>query len=79
MAMLEVDGLTKRFGGLLANNEVSFRVEEGEILGLIGPNGAGKSTLFELLTGHYQPDSGRMLFRGRYKMRKGNIKLVADD
>lgn len=65
MALLEVDGLTKRFGGLLANNEISFNVEEGEILGLIGPNGAGKSTLFELLTGHYRPDGGRMLFRGR--------------
>jgi branched-chain amino acid transport system ATP-binding protein len=65
MAMLEVEGLTKRFGGLMANNDISFRVEQGEILGLIGPNGAGKSSLFELLTGHYQPDAGQVRFQSR--------------
>ena len=65
MAMLEVEGLTKQFGGVIANNEISFSVQEGEILGLIGPNGAGKSTLFELLTGFHAPDRGTMRFQGR--------------
>ncbi len=65
MAMLEVEGLTKQFGGVVANNDISFQVEEGEILGLIGPNGAGKSTLFELLTGFYPPDRGTARFQGR--------------
>lgn len=65
MAMLEVDGLTKKFGGLIANNQISFEVREGEILGLIGPNGAGKSTVFELLTGFHSADSGEVRFEGR--------------
>jgi branched-chain amino acid transport system ATP-binding protein len=65
VAMLEVEGLTKQFGGVVANNDISFHVEEGEILGLIGPNGAGKSTLFELLTGFYTPDRGTVRFQGR--------------
>jgi len=65
MAMLEVEGLTKRFGGVIANNDISFQLQEGEILGLIGPNGAGKSTLFELLTGFYPPDRGTVRFQGR--------------
>ena len=63
--MLEVVGLSKRFGGLMANAEVSFRVEAGEILGVIGPNGAGKSTLFELITGFLKPDDGDVRFQGR--------------
>lgn len=62
--MLEVNRLTKRFGGLVANDEISFTLEEGEILGLIGPNGAGKSTLFELITGFYRPDAGDIRFGG---------------
>jgi branched-chain amino acid transport system ATP-binding protein len=64
MALLTLEGVTKRFGGLVANNNVSFTVEEGEILGLIGPNGAGKSTLFEQITGFYPPTTGRIAFRG---------------
>jgi branched-chain amino acid transport system ATP-binding protein len=63
MALLTLQGVTKRFGGLVANNNVSFTVEEGEILGLIGPNGAGKSTLFEQITGFYPPTAGRIRFR----------------
>ena len=62
MALLTLDGVTKRFGGLLANNNVSFEVEEGEILGLIGPNGAGKSTLFEQITGFYPPTAAASSF-----------------
>ncbi|HIE20454.1 MAG TPA: ABC transporter ATP-binding protein [Rhodospirillales bacterium] len=65
MAMLEVEGLTKAFGGVVANNDISFSVEEGEILGLIGPNGAGKSTVFVLLTGFHSADAGRVRFQGR--------------
>jgi branched-chain amino acid transport system ATP-binding protein len=65
MSMLEVDGLSKRFGGLLANNEISFDLDEGRILGVIGPNGAGKSTLFDLITGYQPPDAGEVRFAGK--------------
>ena len=58
MSLLEVSGLTKRFGGLVANRDVSFTVAPGELVGLIGPNGAGKSTLFDLITGFQRPDAG---------------------
>ncbi|MEM2294345.1 MAG: ABC transporter ATP-binding protein [Candidatus Bathyarchaeia archaeon] len=64
MHLLEVEKLTKRFGGLIAVNNVSFHVDEGEIVGIIGPNGAGKTTLFNLITGFLNPDSGRVLLRG---------------
>ncbi len=63
--MLEVEGLSKRFGGLLANNDISFEVDAGKILGVIGPNGAGKSTLFDLITGYQLPDAGDVRFGGR--------------
>jgi branched-chain amino acid transport system ATP-binding protein len=63
--MLQVDQLTKRFGGLLAVNEVSFEVAQGELVGIIGPNGAGKSTLFNLIAGVYSPDSGGVLLDGQ--------------
>ena len=62
---LTLEGVTKRFGGLVANNNVSFSVQEGEILGLIGPNGAGKSTLFEVITGYYRPEAGEIRFGGQ--------------
>ncbi len=65
MSLLEVQHLTKRFGGLVAVNDVSFGVEPNQIFSLIGPNGAGKTTLFNMLTGVYRPDGGRVLFRGR--------------
>jgi branched-chain amino acid transport system ATP-binding protein len=64
-ALLETESLTVRFGGILANADVSIGVNEGEILGLIGPNGAGKSTLFNLVAGTYRPTSGRIRFEGR--------------
>ncbi|HEY0439764.1 MAG TPA: ABC transporter ATP-binding protein [Xanthobacteraceae bacterium] len=63
--LLEVQGITKRYGGLTANADISFDVNEGEILGIIGPNGAGKSTLFDLITGFQPPDAGRVFFRGQ--------------
>jgi branched-chain amino acid transport system ATP-binding protein len=63
--LLEVRGVTKRFGGLTANSEVSFSVAEGEILSIIGPNGAGKSTLFGCITGFHRPNSGAIVYRGR--------------
>jgi len=64
MALLSLRAVTKRFGGLVANQNISFDVAEGEILGLIGPNGAGKSTLFEVMTGFYPPDAGSITFAG---------------
>ena len=62
--ILKVENLTKRFGGLVAVNGVSFEVRKGEILGIIGPNGAGKTTLFNLISGVYKPDEGRIVFDG---------------
>ena len=65
MAILEVDCLSKRFGGLTAVNDLTFSVEEGEIHGLIGPNGAGKTTTFNVISGFYAPTSGRVLYQGQ--------------
>jgi branched-chain amino acid transport system ATP-binding protein len=62
--LLEVKSLTKRFGGLVAVNGISFSVRKGEILSVIGPNGAGKSTLFKLIASFMRPSDGEVLFRG---------------
>jgi branched-chain amino acid transport system ATP-binding protein len=62
--LLSLDSTTKRFGGLLANNNVSLAIEPGEIVGLIGPNGAGKTTLFNCITGFMHPDDGRITLDG---------------
>jgi len=63
--MLEVSGLTKRFGSLTAVDNVGLEIDDGEIVGLIGPNGAGKTTLFNLLTGIYEPTEGSFSLEGR--------------
>lgn len=62
--VLEVQGLTRRFGGLTAVEDLTFEVRPGEILSLIGPNGAGKSTVFNLISGLYPPSAGQILFKG---------------
>jgi branched-chain amino acid transport system ATP-binding protein len=64
MSLLEVKGLTKRFGGVTAVHRVELSIERGEILGMIGPNGAGKTTLFHLITGFHLSDEGHILFKG---------------
>jgi branched-chain amino acid transport system ATP-binding protein len=64
-SFLEVESLTKHFGGLTAVNNVSFQVDKGQIVGLIGPNGAGKTTLLRLITGILRPDSGKVRFKGK--------------
>jgi branched-chain amino acid transport system ATP-binding protein len=63
--ILELSGVTKRFGGLTAVSDVSFTVPAGELLGIIGPNGAGKTTLFNVISGYYRPEAGRIVFAGR--------------
>ncbi|QKH38668.1 ABC transporter ATP-binding protein [Achromobacter pestifer] len=65
MALLDVKNLTKQFGGLVANKDISLSVEAGEIVAIIGPNGAGKSTLFNGLVGHHEPTSGSVTFDGQ--------------
>jgi branched-chain amino acid transport system ATP-binding protein len=64
MALLSVEGVTKAFGGLIANNDINFAVEGGEIKALIGPNGAGKTTLFNVISGFDAPTAGRVVFAG---------------
>lgn len=64
-ALLQVEGLSKRFGGLTAVSEVSLAVNQGEIVSLIGPNGAGKTTLFNLISAIFPPSAGRVVFAGR--------------
>jgi len=62
--ILEIQNISKHFGGLLALDKVSFSVQEGEIRGIIGPNGAGKTTMFNVINGVYPPQAGRVMFRG---------------
>jgi branched-chain amino acid transport system ATP-binding protein len=69
MALLSVEGVTRRFGGIVAVDDVSFDVAEGQIVGLIGPNGAGKTTMFNLITRLYRPDAGKIAFDGETLLR----------
>jgi branched-chain amino acid transport system ATP-binding protein len=62
--MLQVSNLVKRFGGIVAVNDVSLKIDRGEVVGLIGPNGSGKTTLINLVSGFYKPDGGRIVFEG---------------
>ena len=74
--ILEVKGVTKTFGGILALNRVSFHVNEGEILGIIGPNGSGKTTLINCITAFIKMTSGKVLFRGKDISRKPANKIA---
>jgi branched-chain amino acid transport system ATP-binding protein len=74
--LLDVRSVTKNFAGLTANNNVSFQVQTGEIVGLIGPNGAGKTTLFNVISGYYAPTRGKVLFRGQDVSGKPPFELA---
>lgn len=75
MAMLEVTNLGISFGGLRAVNEFNIQIEEGQLYGLIGPNGAGKTTIFNLLTGVYKPDSGKVVLDGKNITGKSVVQI----
>jgi len=85
--MLQVEGLTKNFGGLAAVNAIDLNIERGELVGLIGPNGAGKTTFFNLLTGYLRPTSGTVTFEGEnltgkrphYVASKGIVRSFQQD
>lgn len=76
MALLDVQKLTKNFGGLTAVSDVSLELNEGELVGLIGPNGAGKTTLFNLLTGVYEPSEGTVTLDGYLLNGKAPYKIA---
>ena len=77
-ALLELDRVSKRFGGLTAVRDLSFQVSEGEIRGLIGPNGAGKTTTFNVISGFYRPTSGSIRYRGRTISGLGTSRIAED-
>jgi branched-chain amino acid transport system ATP-binding protein len=76
MALLAIEDVSRRFGGIVALADVSLALERGEIVGLIGPNGAGKTTLFNLITRLYRPNSGRILFDGKDLTRTPAYRIV---
>ncbi|NQT66806.1 MAG: sugar ABC transporter ATP-binding protein [Actinobacteria bacterium] len=75
--LLEVKNLTKRFGGLVAVNNVSMGVKEGEVVGLLGDNGAGKSTLIKMVSGVYRPDGGKIFFMGKEVIIDSPMKAIS--
>jgi branched-chain amino acid transport system ATP-binding protein len=77
VALLSVRNVTRRFGGIVAIDDVSLDVEAGKIVGLIGPNGAGKTTLFNVITRLYKPDSGELDFDGRSLLRTPPHRVVS--
>ena len=76
MSLLAVENVTRRFGGIVALDDVTLAVEEGAVAGLIGPNGAGKTTLFNVITRLYRPDSGRVLLDGKDLLRTPPYRIV---
>src|SRR5207302_2501962 len=76
MALLEIRNVTRRFGGIVAIDDVSLDVDAGQIVGLIGPNGAGKTTLFNVITRLYRPDSGELALDGRSLLRTPPHRIV---
>lgn len=62
---MELENITKRFGGLVAVNDVSLQIEAGELIGIVGPNGSGKTTLYNVISGVYSPEEGRVIFQGK--------------
>jgi len=77
MALLELRNVCKRFGGIVAVDDVSFDVEEGKVVGLIGPNGAGKTTIFNLISRLYDPDGGSIHFQGRNLLRLAPHQVIS--
>src|SRR5438067_9945595 len=76
VALLSVRNVTRRFGGIVAIDDVSLDVAKGQIVGLIGPNGAGKTTLFNVITRLYRPDSGELDFDGKSLLRTPPYRVV---
>lgn len=75
-SLLVLQGVTKYFGGVIANSDVSFAISQGEIIGLIGHNGAGKTTLFNIVAGYVKPDGGRIAFQGEDIVRLTPAKIA---
>ncbi len=65
MALLKIENVTKRFGGLVAVDKVNLEIKAGEVIGIVGPNGSGKTTLFNVISGVYTPDEGKIIFEGK--------------
>jgi len=77
MSILQVEGLTKSFGGLRALDHLDLEINQGEILGLIGPNGAGKSTAFNVISGYFKPSAGKVFFKGKDITGLGMDKIAS--
>jgi len=76
MPLVNVENITLKFGGLKAVDDVSFSIEEGNIMGLVGPNGAGKTSMFNMITGFYKPTNGSIIFNGKNIVRKKPSKIT---
>lgn len=74
MALLRLENITKRFGGLIAVNNLSLEIQEGEAIGIVGPNGSGKTTLFNVISGVYFPEEGRVIYEGKDITRMPSYK-----